>query len=1625
MTLALKLGETRKKLHEKLIAMVEEKIPAVEAKPLVNFIYQYFSTVASDDLAQHDISDLYGAVISHWRLMYKRKPGETKLRIYNPQYEKHGWQSSHTIIEILHDDMPFLVDSIQMELNRRGLTTHLLIHVGGMIIERDDNNEIKNILPAGSKKKMTKAEAPLFFEIDKQTDPNVLNDLEQSILDILKDVRLTVQDWKPILQQVDESMAQLKECPPDIKPDELKETIEFLLWLKEHHFTFMGCRDSVLEEKEGGFVLKALDKTGLGVLRKNGTKHKLRSLSDMTPEARKEALSQQPLVITKTKRKSTVHRPAYTDCIIVKKYDKNGKIIGETRFIGLFTSAAYNRNPQGIPLLRQKVETIISQSKLSKTGHAGKALLNILETFPRDDLFQTSTDELLKLSVGILHLQERRRIRLFIRKEPYGRFISCFVYVPRDLYHTELREGIQELLGRAFDSSEASFATWFSDSILARIHFVFRVDSKKQLEFDVKELEEKIVEVSRSWHDELSEYLRESSGEEKGNFLLGKYSKGFPAGYREATSARMAVYDVFHLENLDTEHAIEMSLFRPIDESEHLLRFKLFTLNEPIALSKVMPILENMGLIVIGEQSYKIGVKGGGSAWISDFTMYHESIATLNIDEVKNTFQEAFAGVWYSRAENDGLNRLVLIGNLDWREISVMRAYKKYLKQIGFALSQSYIDETLSNNSQITKMLVDLFILRFAPKNAKSSNSKVEKLEEKIIGALDSVESLDEDRILRHFHSAIMATLRTNFYQKDSAANFKEYFSFKLDSNLIPDMPRPKPMFEVFVYSPRVEGIHLRTSKVARGGLRWSDRLEDFRTEVLGLMKAQKVKNSVIVPSGAKGGFVTKSLPLNGTREEVMKEVVSCYKLFIRGLLDITDNFQGGEITHPKNTVIYDDPDPYLVVAADKGTATFSNYANQVSVEYDHWLGDAFASGGETGYDHKKMGITAKGAWESVKRHFRELGIDTQKEAFTVVGIGDMSGDVFGNGMLLSEHIKLLAGFNHLHIFVDPDPDPKTSFEERKRLFELPRSSWDDYDPKLISKGGGIFSRAAKSIPLSAQIKQLIGVDKNSLEPNELIRHLFRAQYDLLWNGGIGTFVKAESELDVNVGDRTNDLIRVNARELRCRVIGEGGNLGITQLARTEYALNGGHVYTDFIDNSAGVDCSDHEVNIKILLNEVVANGDMTEKQRNKLLADMTTDVGTLVLKNNYVQTRAVSLAEKLSMDNFDLFSRFIQELEGAEKIDREIEFLPDNKQLMDRKSKDIGLTRPEIAVLLAYSKMILKDEILASDIPEDDYIAKIIHTAFPEVLNKKFKKPIEKHSLNREIIATQLSNAVINDMGITFPFRVNEETGDSFANIARAYYVANEVFGLQDLWKKIEELDYTVSSDMQDEMILSIARVMRRATRWFLRNHRSMDDIPKLIALYKPGIDKLHGTLPDLIMGAAKEHLDETIDRYIEAGVPESTALLIANSMAMYSVLDIISASNEHGFDPKHVATTYFGVGAALDLAWFRWMILKHPAENHWETVAKSIFRDDIDWQQRKLTVSVLKHYSQGDVEKNIHQWCESHETLVDRWKKMFAELRGSRSCNFVMFAVAIRGLLDLTQSCEQDNVIDNNNSG
>ncbi len=1607
---------TREELLSNLEAHVRTKVSADKAELLATFIQQYYATVSLDDLLSHELLDLYGAVISHWNLMEGRQPGETKIHIYNPQYEQHGWQSTHTVIEIAHDDMPFLVDSVQMELNARGFTTHMIVHVGGMKLVRDDNYAIKKVYPLGTSAPTAQEEAPIFLEIDRVTDPAALKELENAIINILQDVRAAVEDWQKTRDQVQASIDNLKSNPPAIDKVKVKEAINFLEWMLDDHFTFLGWRSYTLEKNDKDTVLKVVPGTGLGVLRESGSEKISRHFSNMTPEAQKMALAPDILIIAKTNTKSTVHRPAYTDYIGIKCFDEKGNIIGEHRIIGLFTSAAYNRNPKDIPGLCEKVKTVMKMSKLSPKGHAGKALLNILETLPRDDLFQTDTDELLKLSMGILQLQERRRIRLFVRKDIYGRFISAYVYVPRDRYNTELRHDFQDILQKAFHGTEVSFTTTFSDSVLARIHFMVRIDLTKPLEYDIADIESRLIEVGKSWVDELSAGLIDFYGEERGNEIAHMFAKSFPAGYRENESVRTAIIDIDHIRRIQSDDGLSMSVFRPIDEQENILRFKLYRLHKPVPLSDALPILENMGLRVLGEQPHMITLSDGTRAWVNDFRMSYKHALKLQVEEVKETFQTAFENIWYGKAENDGFNNLVLSAGLSWREIAVLRAYSKYMKQIGVTFNQTYIEETMSNYHNISSLLIEYFNLRFDPAMQKGNKTKLASLDKKIMDELDEVISLDEDRIIRKFCDIIKATLRTNYFQTCDDGEPKAYLSFKLSPDDIPDIPLPRPMYEIFVYSPSVEGVHLRSGKVARGGLRWSDRREDFRTEVLGLMKAQKVKNSVIVPAGAKGGFVPKNLPLGGTREEIMTEGISCYREFIRGLLDITDNVINDKIVAPSNTTRYDGDDPYLVVAADKGTATFSDFANEESIEYGHWLHDSFASGGKTGYDHKGMGITAKGAWESVKRHFRELGLNTQEEDFTVVGVGDMAGDVFGNGMLLSEHIRLVAAFNHMHIFIDPNPDAASSFKERERLFNMPRSSWADYDSKLISKGGGVFSRSAKAIKLTSEIKKVLNLKADIIEPDVLIRAILTAEVDLFWNGGIGTYVKASSELNSEIGDKANDNLRINGCDLKCRVVGEGGNLGFSQRARIEYALNGGKIYTDFIDNSAGVDCSDHEVNIKILLNKVVENGDMTEKQRNQLLADMTDDVSELVLKNNYYQTQAISIATYDENQSIDSFSRFMEALEAEEKLDREIEFLPDEKDLFERKSMGKCLTAPEISVLMAYSKICLKEQILASDIPEDPFLSAYVDTAFPKVLTKKYHKEIHAHSLRREIIATQISNVVINDMGLTFPHMITAETGATTSTIIRAYFIAKEVFGMHDFLQKIESLDYKVSSEVQMNMVMAAVRLLKRSTRWFIRNHRDLSDMPKIIKQYSAGVVKMYDSVSSLVQGVGKEHIEHDAEAFIEAGVPEKMAHSTSGMSAMFAVLDIVAASNQHKLNPEHVAQVYFTIGAKLELGWFREQLIAELSESHWDVLARSALCDDIDFQQRQLAISVIQHNPAiEDINQSIELWLEEHCLLVDRWKKMLLELRSSTSIEFVMLAVAARELFDINQASQQ----------
>lgn len=1601
-------SQNRDLIIHRILEFLDKKLSAKNATLTREFISNYYATASLDILNAYTPEDLYGAAVHFWHFMQGRKPHQPKLRIYNPHLEESGWESTHTIVDLNCDDMPFLVDSLRIELTRQGYSIHNLIHFGRFTVKRDSKNNVSEIYGRNhAPQKNASSEAVIHFEVDRQTDLKALAHLEERLYAVLGDVAAAVRDWQPMRDKVESLLDELITRPPKVvEPSEIAETVDFLRWIKDDNFTFLGCRDYKLIEYKGEPALELVSGSGLGVLHDETHSKKIRLLSDIAPIIKELVLSpKQILILTKTNTLATIHRQVYTDYIGVKRYDAKGKVIGETRIIGLYTTVAYNSHPNQIPFLRHKVENIVQRSGLPPKGHAGKDLLNILETLPRDDLFHGSVDELFSLAIGILQLQERRIVRLFVRKDVYGRFISCLVYVPRDNFNSDVRMAMQNILYQAFNALEISFETRFSESVLARIHFVLRVDPNVPLTYDLKQLEAELTEVSRTWKDLLKDSLIDYFGEEQGTSTFRDYADGFPAAYREDFHPRAAVHDIVHLKNLSPDSTLEMAFYRLVDDPEEVLRFKLFHAEHTIPLSDVVPMLENMGLRVIGERPYEIVTKKG-TAWINDFTMQSSDGHVVDLELTGSIFQEAFSKIWYGIAENDGFNKLVLRAQLNWRQVSILRAYAKYLRQTGFMFSQHYIETTLSDYPQISRLLVELFEISFGFEQPKNLTEKVVAIEKQIHDGIEKVSSLDEDRILRRYLDVIHATLRTNYLLD------KNYLSFKLNPHAIPELPLPLPLYEIFVYSPRFEAVHLRTAKVSRGGIRWSDRREDFRTEILGLMKAQKVKNSVIVPSGAKGGFVPKVLPANGTRDEIMAEVINCYKDFMRGMLDITDNIVQGKVVPPEHVVCFDDTDPYLVVAADKGTASFSDIANGISKEFDFWLGDAFASGGSAGYDHKKMGITARGAWESVKRHFREMGFDTQSAPFTVVGVGDMSGDVFGNGMLQSKYIKLVAAFDHRHIFIDPNPEPEKSFEERSRLFQLPRSSWEDYDAKLISAGGGVFKRSAKSVSLSPEIKELLGITTDQMTPNDLIKAILTAEVDLLWNGGIGTYVKASFERHADVGDRTNDFVRVNGNELRAKVLGEGGNLGCTQLGRVEYALKGGRCNTDFIDNSGGVDCSDHEVNIKILLNDIVAKGDLTEKQRNKLLVDMTNEIAEDVLLDNYQQALAISLAHVHANTHGELYRRYLNDQEKLGLIDRQLEFLPTDKELVERKIQNISLTRPELAVLLSYAKINIKAAILATDLPEDAYLKHSVVTTFPTQLRKKFSSQIMSHRLRREIIATKLSSDLVNQMGVVFVYRMQDETGATIGEIVRAYSSAYEIFKVEQLYELVNSLDHQVPTDIQIEMLLHIKRLLRRATRWLLRNHRAQLDVKACIAYFGPGVDKIVDVIPSLMVGVTKEYMENLTQQLVQVGLPTVIASRIAGCRAMYTALNIVDLATQQKFDLVEAARTFFAVGAKLELAWFRDQMNANALEDYWDSIARASLRDDLDVQQRIITISILRQNTEiKNIDKRMAAWLTHYEPLLTRWMVILANMRGATNLTFIMFYVAVRELYDLTK--------------
>jgi glutamate dehydrogenase len=1564
---------------ERLVAQAVEQ--AGDDHTTASLVSRFWRFAPDEELVGYTPEEMYSAAVEHRELARNRLPGELKLAITEP-----GGPQGHSVLRIVTDDMPFLVDSVIALLTAHNLQVDLMVHPL-IVVRREPLGALAQLeadVEPDDAIEGDLVESWIRIEIDPIRRLEAREQLLNEVRRVLTDVRDAVEDWPRMRQRalvISDELAAARGSHTMPAPDkDVTDSIELLKWLAHDHFTFLGYREYRLDDG----VLTAVPGTGLGILR--GASKPRRLAAEMAPEIYERAMEKRLLVITKANSRATVHRSAYLDYIGVKVFDDAGNVIGERRFLGLFSSSAYRTSVRQLPVVKRKVQEVMDRSGLSPRGHSGKDLLQILETYPRDELFQIKTDDLYEAVIGVLRMAGRRQLRLFLRRDGYGRFISCLIYLPRDRFTTGNRLRMQEILLRELNGVGVDYTTRVTERMLARVHFIVRTDPAAPPGHpDPNDLAELLADATRMWDDDFSLVLERKLGDEQARRLFLRYSSAYPESYKNTHTPYEGMQDLAKLELLEEPGQLAMHLFRrrrlgpdgtPTPD-ERDVRFKVYRYGEPMMLSAVLPVLHSLGVRVTDERPYEIR-RPDGVIYLYDFGLLppagHRELA-----EVRPQVENAFAAAWRGEAEVDGFNELVLLAGMTWRQVVVLRAYAKYLRQTGNVFSERYLESTFTSYPEIAGLLVKLFEIRFSPGLEVGETERARQageVRDRITELLDKVESLDQDRILRSYLTLIEATLRTSFFQRGPEGRPKSYVAFKLDPQAIPDLPQPRPKFEIFVYSPRFEGVHLRFGAVARGGLRWSDRREDFRTEVLGLVKAQMVKNSVIVPVGAKGGFVLKQKP--GDRDEA----VECYKRFITALLDVTDNIQSGKIIPPPEVVRHDGDDPYLVVAADKGTATFSDIANEISVGKDFWMGDAFASGGSAGYDHKKMGITARGAWESVKKHFRDLGLDTQNEDFTVVGVGDMSGDVFGNGMLLSEHIRLVAAFDHRHIFLDPNPTASISYAERKRLFDLPRSSWDDYDKSLISEGGGVYPRSAKSIPVSPQVRERLQLsDAAVISPGDLMRAILRAPVDLFFNGGIGTYVKAAGESHADVGDKGNDSIRVNGADLRVRVVGEGGNLGLTQRGRIEFARSGGRVFTDFIDNSAGVDCSDHEVNIKILLGGAVADGEMTTPERDELLALMTDEVGEMVLRDNYEQAMALGNARSQAHSLLPVHRRMLTSLEQRGELNRELEALPTDSELAARHENGEGLTPPEFAVLLAYVKISLEREVLADELVDEAWTADVLTEYFPTPLRERFAKRMAGHRLRREIISTSLVNEVVNRGGTSFVYRAMEESGASAADVIRAYVVIRDVYGLPEVWAAGEALDNEVPTSAQTLVFLETRRLLDRAVRWLVSTRRSPIDVAGEIAKLRPGVAELLPRLPQVIVGAERRALDDLVAELADKGVPEELAGSVSRVFYGFGLLDILETASSINRDPDEVAQVYFVLSERFGIDALLSHISKLPRGDRWQTLARMALRYDLYAALAALTAEVLQSTpSTAAPEDRVSEWEQVNAASIAR---------------------------------------------
>ncbi len=1604
-------AEVQSRLIDEAAALVAARLGPGEGPLGERFTRTFFARVPPGDIAQHPVEELAGIVLACWRRFVRRTPGKAVVAALNPTREADGFVSVHTLALSINDDMPFLVDSTSDELSRRGWAVHMLIHPV-MRVRRDAEGRLLELFAPDAAPADAAKESVMLVAFDEQSDPDVLADVERALAGVLADVRSAVVDWRPMLAKAWEAVGEVARSAAAGSHDEVAEAQTFLEWLIKDKFTFLGYREyrfeGVAEGPPEATSLHLVTGSGLGILRDEAVSvlQGLRNFDRLPPVVQAFLRLPRPFMVTKSNRRSTVHKSVPMDVILVKMFDDAGTVTGERLFVGLFTSVAIAARAEDTPYLRRKVRKVVERAGFDARSHDGKALLHILENLPRHELYQIDDDELFEMSLGVLHLQERQRTALFVRRDPFQRFVSCLVYVGRDRYDTGVRRRFQDILERTFGGSETSFNVQLGDDPLARVHFVIQTENAGGRAVDVAAVEAELIEASRSWSDRLRGVLVARHGEAHGLSLLRRYADAFPAAYRDEVPAEQAPDDLSMM-----QAAAAMGRLRGVLHRTQWggVAYRVFNPGGPIRLSKILPVLANFGLPVAQEEGpFELQSGDGITVILQDFVSTADPPPAERMEELVPLFEQAFLAVWEGAAGDDRLNRLVLAAGLDWRQITVLRAYARYLRQIRFATSQEFIADTLVSQAGFARDLISLFEAQFDPDRGATA-AAVAAIEARLETTLGGVQSLEEDRVLRRLLNLVQATLRTNHFQHGADGAPKGYLSLKIDSRRVEGLPKPRPLVEIFVYNQQVEAIHLRGGRIARGGIRWSDRREDFRTEILGLMRTQMVKNAVIVPVGSKGGFVVKRPPpAVAGREAFLAEGIACYRTMMRGMLDVTDTLApGGSVVHPPRVVRRDQDDPYLVVAADKGTATFSDIANGISRDYGFWLDDAFASGGSAGYDHKKMAITARGAWESVKRHFREIGIDTQSQDFTVAGVGDMSGDVFGNGMLLSPHIKLVAAFDHRHVFLDPDPDPGVSWAERKRLFDLPRSSWADYDAGLLSPGGQIVDRAAKIVRLSPEVRARLGIETDEMTPAELMRAILTAPVDLLWFGGIGTYIRASAETDADAGDKANDAIRITAADICAAVVGEGANLGMTQRARIEAGRRGVRLNTDFIDNSAGVDTSDHEVNIKILLGEVVTAGGMTIAERDVLLASMTDEVADLVLRDNYLQTQALSVEEALGVGVLESQARLMRELSAAGRLDRIVETLPTDVEIAARQQAGQGLTRPELAVTLAYSKMWLFDELLASDLPDDPEMDTDLVGYFPRPLQERFRADIGRHRLRREIVATSVANGLVNRIGPTFVSDTMEKTGMGPGDVARAFVVARDAFALPGLWARIEGLDNRVPAAVQARMLVATRALLERAVAWLLAGGRI--EIAAARAAYTAGVAALAAELDGILSDDDARVAEQRAASLEREGVPRDLAVHVSRLPLLAAALDVTRISHAGGKVPATVASVYFTLGHRFGIEWLREQALAVKAGNHWQQQALAAIVDDLFALQSQLTVSVLADGGGNDAASAVAAFAAGRPGPIARTERLLAELRATPVLDIAMLAIANRQLRGL----------------